>query len=310
MTEITRLLGINHPIILGAMRYITLADMAAAISNIGCFGQIAVSSLSSDQLRAEIEKARKLTSAVFGLNIPLHRANAMEAVEIAAEMKIPAITTSGGNPAKIMEKAKEYGLIVLHKVSNTAMGLKAQDAGADGVIATGFEAGGHGGKDKITTFCLVPQLKDVLKIPVVASGGISDGRTLAAAFALGADGAEIGTRFLASVECPVPDYYKQAVVAAADNSTINLGHGKMSIRVLRNLAVEKLTNPEASELNSLQPVDYSSPEANAETGVMPAGMGAGLIHDVTPANEIIEKMMAHAMDVCARLEGVFKGEPL
>jgi len=179
--RLTKLLGIKIPLILGPMRQITLGAMAATVSNNGGFGQIAVSGLSTSQLGQEIRKARALTDKPFGINIPVHRPNALEALEMAIEMKVPVITTSGGNPIKIMDRAKTAGLIVLHKVSTTAMGLKAQEAGVDGVIAMGFEAGGHGGTSQLTTLCLVPQLCDALNIPVVAAGGICDFRRFLAA---------------------------------------------------------------------------------------------------------------------------------
>ncbi len=179
------------------MRRITLGPMAAAVSESGGLGQIATSTLTVPELRKEIEKARDLTDRPFGINIPLHRPNALESLETAIEMRVPVISTSGGSPDKIMDRAKDAGLIVLHKVSTTAMGLKAQEAGVDGVIAMGFEAGGHGGRSQLTTLCLVPQLCDALNIPVVAAGGICDFRGFLAALALGAEGIEVGTRFLA-----------------------------------------------------------------------------------------------------------------
>lgn len=305
MTRITRILDVQYPIILGAMRLLTLGEMAAAVSNSGGFGQIASSSLTPERLGDEIEKARQLTDRPFGINIPLHRPPASEFLEIAAAKGIRVITTSGGNPAKIMPRARELGLAVFHKVSTTAMGLKAQDAGVSAVIATGFEAGGHGGKEQLTTFCLVPQLADILEIPVIAAGGISDGRTLCAAFALGAEGVEIGTRFLASTECPAADYYKKAIAGAQDNGTTCLGHGKMTIRVLRNPAAEALADPDAGGKTPVHAADYTDPGADADTCIMPAGMGAGMIRKTVPARQIIKEMTARARQSARELNALF-----
>jgi len=196
--RITEILGVQHPFILGPMRHMTLGTMAAAVSNSGGFGQIAASGLSAEKLYAEIAMASALTDKPFGLNIPIYRPNALEAIEIAIETGIRTVTTSAGNPQSVMARIRGGGLKVLHKVSTVEMALKAQDAGIDGVIATGYEAGGHVGKEDTTTFCLVPQLVDSLDIPVVAAGGIGDARGVVAAFALGAEGIEVGTRFLAT----------------------------------------------------------------------------------------------------------------
>jgi enoyl-[acyl-carrier protein] reductase II len=302
--RVTDILGTQYPLVQGAMRQITLGEMAAAVSNSGGFGQIASSMLPLGRLRAEIKRAQRLTDRPFGVNVPLHRPNAVESVEMAADLGIHAITTSGGNPVKIMDKAKRLGLKVLHKVSNTEMGLKAQTAGVDGVIATGYEAGGHGGKDHITTLCLVPQLVDMLNLPVIAAGGICDARGVAAAFALGAQGVEIGTRFIASTDCPGLDYYKKALLDARDTSTTYLGHGAMNLRVLKNQAVLRLMDPE-EKTQHIRPVDYTSPQGDAETTLMPAGMNAGLIRKIMPIRDIVEELMLGCRKISLELEAIF-----
>jgi len=305
MNWLTHRLGVRYPILLGPMRGITLSQLTASVSNSGGFGQLASSGLSPDQLREEIRKTHRLTQRPFGLNIPLHRPNVLELIEIAAEMDIKIITTSGGNPAKIMQRAKTLGIFILHKVSTTSMGLKAQDAGVDAVIATGFEAGGHGGKEQITTLCLVPQLVDELKIPVIAAGGISDGRTFTAALALGAVGVEMGTRFLASQESPVSDHYKQAIVQARDDSTTCLGHGSMSMRVLRkptdDVLVRRTTLPKKETLVS----EGDSVVGAVEQKIWSAGMGAGMIHQIEPVREIIHKMLMEAAEISSGLVDLF-----
>ena len=238
--RITEILGSSYPIIQGAMRMITLGEMAAAVSNCGGFGQIAASGLSNDKLRAELKRARELTDRPVGVNIPIYRPNAFDALEIAIEMGVKTITTSAGNPAKMMERIREAGLRVVHKVSNESMARKAQAAGVDAVVVTGFEAGGHIGRNDVSTLCMVPQIVDALDIPVVAAGGIGDARGLVAAFALGAEGVEMGTRFLATRECSVPSFFKERVCSASSDETFILGKKEMPIRVLRNKMTEQL----------------------------------------------------------------------
>ncbi len=291
---------------LGPMRLITLGEMAAAVSNAGGFGQIAASGLPADRLQQEIENAAKLTVRPFGVNIPVHRENAFEALEIAIEYGIRTITTSGGNPARLIDKARNAGLRVLHKVSTTGMGLKAQSAGADGVIAMGFEAGGHGGRAQVTTFCLVPQLVDALQIPVIASGGIGDARGFIAALALGAEGVEIGTRFAATRECAAPAYFQEALLAARDTGTTVLGKDFMPLRVLRNRASESITNPDEAREEQATGFSYLAPDGNPETSIMPAGQVAGLIKEIKTASEIISELVEGAAEISEKLHSLMK----
>lgn len=310
--RITGILGTAYPLIQGPMRMITLGEMAAAVSNSGGFGQIAASGLSGEQLRKEIKKARELTDRPFGVNIPIHRPNALEALEIAIKMGVETITTSGGNPAVVMEKIKKAGLKVLHKVSTVEMAQKAEAAGVDGVIATGYEAGGHLGRTDATAFCLVPQLVDILKIPVVAAGGVADGRGLLAALVLGAEGVEIGTRFLATRECPVPDFFKQLILEAKCESTLVLGKEKMMpVRVLKSAATEMLSQvPESKELDEKGEKLYSDLLAQAikkqEQVMFPCGQSAGLCKEIKNIGEIFPQMMAIAKALSKQMHSLFK----
>jgi len=309
--RITEILGTKYPLILGPMRLMTLGDMAAAVSESGGFGQIAASGATAELLRTEIAKARGLTAKPFGLNIPIYRPNALEALEIAIESGIKTLTTSAGNPAKVMGRIREAGLKVLHKVSTVDMALKAQDAGVDGVIATGYEAGGHIGREELTTFCLVPQLVDILDIPVVAAGGIGDFRGFLAALALGAEGVEMGTRFVATRECPAPDFNKEAILNAAGCSTVVLGKG-MPIRALRNRKALEIADPEkAKELvASGQTGDeaYVQYASEADEAIMPAGQVASLVKAVVGAGEVFPAMMIGARDLARKLDDFFKEE--
>ena len=186
--RITDLLECDYPIVLVPMRLITLGSMAACISNAGGFGVIGASGLSREKLIEEIKLARSLTNKPIGVNIPVYRSNAQDAVEVSVDMGIKTLYTSAGDPAKFIEKIKSAGMKVIHKVSSLAMARKAAAAGVDAVVAMGFEAGGHIGREGITTFCLIPVLAQSLKIPVIASGGIGDANGLLAALALGAEG--------------------------------------------------------------------------------------------------------------------------
>ena len=274
--RVCEILGVRYPIILGAMRGITLAEMAAAVSESGGFGQIAASSLFGEPLRRELQKARALTDRPIGVNIPVYRPHAADALEIAIEMGVKAITTSAGDPRKLIDRIKAAGLRVLHKVSTLEMGLKAQAAGVDGVIATGFEAGGHLGREDVTTFCLIPQLADALEIPVVAAGGIGDARGVVAAFALGAEAVEIGTRFLATRECPVPGFWKDSILEAKCDSTTVVGDGRMPLRVLK-------THPPSAG------ADHDA--GHEKQAIVMCGQVAGIIREIVGAGDVIPKIV-------------------
>lgn len=308
--RVTKILGTRYPLILGPMRLITLGEMAAAVSNSGGFGQIGASGASAELLRAEIQKAKDLTALPFGVNMPIYRPNAMEALEIAIDMGVKTVTTSAGDPARMIGRIKEAGLKVLHKVSTVKMALKAQEAGVDGVIATGFEAGGHVGRENITTLCLVPMLVEALDIPVVAAGGIGDGRGLVAAFALGAEGVEVGTRFVATRECSTPNWFKEAIVRAQDSSTLVLGKEAMPIRVLRNRKAEIASDPDKAREDAKLRAggDEAYVDGDAEEAIMPAGQVASLIKEIKGISDIFPDMIKEAKTLSLKLDNLFKEE--
>ncbi|MFA5316225.1 MAG: nitronate monooxygenase [Dehalococcoidales bacterium] len=293
--RITDLLGCDYPIILGPMRLITLGSMAACISNAGGFGVIGASGLSREKLIEEIKLAQSLTNKPVGVNIPVYRSNAQDALEVSIEMGIKTLYTSAGDPAKFIDKIKSAGMKVIHKVSNLGMARKAEAAGVDAVVAMGFEAGGHIGREGITTFCLIPVLAQSLKIPVIASGGIGDANGLLAALALGAEGVEIGTRFVATKECPVPPFFKESLCAADLSSTVVLGKEAMPIRVLKNtvtahaagMAEEKTDKVMAEHGDVL----YVAEGGNKNTAVMPCGQVAGLINDINSVSDVLSNMV-------------------
>lgn len=309
--RVTQILGSSYPIIQGAMRLITLGEMAAAVSKCGGFGQIAASGLSNDRLRAEIRRAQELTDRPVGVNIPIYRPNAYDALEIAIEMGIRTVTTSAGNPQKMMERIREAGLKVLHKVSNEKMARTAEAAGVDAVIVTGFEAGGHIGRNDVSTLCMVPQLVDAIRIPVVAAGGIGDARGLVAAFALGAEGVEMGTRFVATVECTVPSFFKERICAARSDETFILGKKEMPIRVLRNRLTERiegLRDDEADELlRAAGDASYVQEGGNRENAAMPCGQSAGVVKSIEPLSRVFSDLIEEAEAISKRLGTFFSG---
>jgi len=304
--RITDILGSEYPIIQGAMRLITMGEMAAAVSERGGFGVIASSGLTGERLRAEIRKAKSLIDKPFGINIPIYRPNAFEALQIAIEEGVKTITTSAGDPVKLIKRVKEAGLRMLQVVATVEMAKKAESVGVDAVIAIGAEGGGHVGRDEISTMVLIPQVVDAIKIPVVAAGGIGDARGWVAAFALGAEGIQMGTRFLATKECPIAEAHKQAILEAKDNSTMIAARKGYPIRVLKNkaaIAVRTLDERGASqdEINAYVDVISKGPDDDRENKLMSAGQVAGLIKRIMTVEELILGMVAEARVIAQNL---------
>lgn len=308
--RVAEILGSEYPIIQGAMRLITMGEIAAAVSRSGGFGVIASSGLEGERLRAEIRKARSLTDKPFGINIPIYRPNALEALQIAIEEGVKTITTSAGDPVKLIKRVKEAGLRILQVVATVEMAQKAESVGVDAVIAIGAEGGGHVGRDEITTLVLIPQVVDAVKIPVVAAGGIGDGRGWVAAFALGAEGIQMGTRFLATKECSIPIAYKQAILDAKDHGTLIAARQGYPIRVLKNkaaLAVRNLDESGASqnEINAYVDAISKGSDDDRENKLMSAGQVAGLIQRIMTVDELILDMVAEARKVAQNLGKTF-----
>jgi enoyl-[acyl-carrier protein] reductase II len=266
--------------------------------------------MEGNALRTEVRKARSLTDRPFGLNIPIYRPNAFEALEIAVEEGVRTITTSAGDPGKVIGRVKEAGLRILHVVATVDMARKAEAAGVDGVIAVGAEGGGHVGRDEISTLVLIPQVVDAVRIPVVAAGGIGDGRGLVAALALGAEGVQMGTRFLATQQSPVPPAYKQAILAARDDGTMIAARKGYPIRVLKNraaLAVREMDEKGATqaEINAFVDSLADKGKGGEAEGLMSAGQVAGLIKNLQTVEEVIRSMVAEAKSVVQKLQKTF-----
>ena len=294
--KLNEILGTEFPIIQGGMANIATGKFAAAVSNAGAMGLIGGGGMSADTFRENIRKCRTLTDKPFGVNIMLMHPQAKEMAQIAAEEKVPFITTGAGNPASFIPMWKEAGAKVFPVVSVVALAKLVARAGADGVIAEGTESGGHVGE--MTTMALVPQVIDAVSVPVVAAGGIADGRQAAAAFALGACGIQVGTCLLASVECPIHDNYKQAILKAKDTDTVVTGRSIGGpVRILKNkmareyLALEKrgATLEELEQL-TLGGLRRAVLEGDVETGSVMSGQVAGMLHEIKPVAEIFREL--------------------
>lgn len=306
-TKITTLLGIQYPIIQGGLAYLAYAELAAAVSNAGGLGQITAMSLSTpEELRAEIAKVRQLTDKPFGVNFAIgnHGTGYEAMVKVAAEENVPVVTMTGGNPAPLFELLKDSTCKKLVLVAARRQAEKAEELGADAVMVVGQEGGGHLGRDDIGTMVLIPQVVDAVSIPVVASGGIGDGRGWMAAHALGAEGIEMGTRFIATVECVhASDAYKQALLASteADTTIIKRSIGAPA-RAIRNPFTEEILAIEETTPTYEALKEHISGNANkkfiydgdASQGFGWAGQVTGLIKDVPTVQALFDRMVAQA----------------
>jgi NADH:quinone reductase (non-electrogenic) len=302
-TRITQLFNIRYPIIQGGLAYLADATLAAAVSNAGGLGQITATSLSSpEELKHEIETFRKLSPFPFGVNFAISRfkENYMHLLDLAIEMEVPIISITGGDPTPVFERIKGTNIKTMVLVADVRQAIKAQNLGADAIIAVGQEGGGHLGKSDVSTLVLVPRVVDSVDIPVIASGGIGDGRGLLAALALGAEGIEMGTRFIATQECVLSsERYKQDLVKASELDTMII---KKTLgtpgRVLKSDYTQKIIDLEAQNVGyeGLKPL--ISGEANkqyihhedAKNGYGWAGQIVGLIHDIPTVAELFDRI--------------------
>lgn len=299
-TRITDLLGIEYPILQGGMAWIAESILASAVSNAGGLGIIAGGSAPIDYLRDQIRKTKSMTDKPFGVNIMLMSPNAEELAKLVIEEKVPVVTTGAGNPGKYMEAWKAAGIKVIPVVPSVALAKRMERAGADAVVAEGTESGGHIGQN--TTMCLVPQVVDAVEIPVIAAGGIADGRGVAAAFMLGAEGVQVGTRFLACTECQIHENYKNAVIAAKDTDNAVTGfYSGSPCRCIKSKYTKKLQDmekkaapPEDFEALTVGSLRKAVVDGNTDEGSMLCGLIAGMINDVKPAAEIVKEMMGQA----------------
>lgn len=300
MNPICQLMNIEYPILQGAMARIADSTLAGAVSGGGGLGIIASGGESGEWLEQEIDRIRQITPRPFGVNLMLLSPNLEELVDVVCKKRVPIVTTGAGNPGKYIERLKENGILVFPVVASVAVALRVQRAGADGVIGEGMEAGGHIGE--VTTMALIPQLRDALEIPVIAAGGIGDGRGVAAAFMLGAVGVQVGTRFVVAEECTVSMAYKEAIIQAKDSDTVATGRTTgHPVRVLKNklsrqvLTLEKnMADPEEIAQLCTGRLWDAVRKGDMEMGSVMSGQIAGLVHKIQPAAEIIQEMFEEA----------------
>lgn len=298
--DLFKKLGIKYPIIQGAMAWIADSSLAAAVSNAGGLGIIAGGTAPVEYIRQEIRKAKELTDKPFGVNIMLLSPNAEDVAKLVCEEGVKVVTTGAGSPGKYMEMWKAHDITVIPVVASVALARRMEKSGADAVIAEGCEAGGHIGE--LTTMTITPQVVDAVNIPVIAAGGVGDGRGVAAAFMLGASGVQVGTRFLVAHECTVHQNYKNKVLKAKDIDTIVTGRlTGHPVRVLRNKLsrqfkeMEKdLTDFEEFERLGVGALRKAAKEGDIEMGSIMSGQIAGLIKKEQSCKEIIEELFEEA----------------
>ncbi len=320
-TRITELFGIKHPIIQGGMHYVGFAEMAAAVSNAGGLGLITgLTQRSPEALAEEIARCREMTDKPFGVNLTflpsVNQPDYPGYVKAIIEGGVKAVETAGNNPVKWLPPLKEAGIKVIHKCTAVRHALKAESIGCDAVSVDGFECGGHPGEDDVPNMILLPRAADELKIPFVASGGMADARSLVASLAMGADGMNMGTRFIATKEAPVHENVKLAIVAASELDTrLVMRPLRNTERVLNNAGVERLLQKEKElganikfediieEVAGVYPRIMQGGEMDA--GAWSCGMVAGLIYDIPSVQELIDRIMSEAEAIIrGRLEGL------
>ena len=310
-TRITDLFRIRYPIIQAGMIWVSGAKLAAAVSNAGGLGLIGAGSMKPDLLREHIRKARSLTAEPFGVNIPLLRGDVGELVAVTIEEKVGIVFTSAGHPGKFIGPLKDAGCRVAHVVSSVRQAEKSQGVGCDAVVAEGFEAGGHNGIDETTTFCLVPQVADAVTIPVIAAGGIADGRGILAALALGAAGAQIGTLFAATEESSGHDVFKNLLVSSTENSTVLTMKKVAPVRLiktpfaLRSLEAESRGDSAEAlrELLSTRRERRGMFEGDIEEGQFEAGQASAMVREIRPAAEVVRRLAEEFLSARARTIG-------
>ncbi len=297
--RLTEILKIEHPIIQGGMVWVSGWKLAASVSNSGGLGLIGAGSMKPELLREHIVKCRTATGNPFGVNVPLLRSDAKDLIDVVIQENVKIIFTSAGHPGKFIEQLKKNNITVIHVVPSVKFALKAESVGCDAVVGEGVEAGGHNGADEITTLCLIPQLVDNIKIPVIAAGGITDGKGILAALSLGAEGVQMGTRFAVTEESSEHINYKRKVVEAGDNDTILILKKIGAARMIKNKFTSDVYNEElngADETHLKEMLGEKRErigifEGDEENGMLEAGQGAGLIREILPVKSLMEKLI-------------------
>ncbi|MBT3570864.1 MAG: nitronate monooxygenase [Flavobacteriales bacterium] len=299
MNRIKELFGIKYPIIQGGMIWCSGWELASAVSNAGGLGLIGSGSMYPEVLREHIQKCKKATDKPFGVNIPLIYPNIDEHIQIIIDEGVKIVFSSAGNPKKYTSYLQEKGIIVVHVIANTKFALKSVEAGVDAIVAEGFEAGGHNGKDEITTMCLIPKIADEVNIPVIAAGGIADGRAMLAAMCLGADGVQIGSRFAVCKESSAHENFKNYVFDAKDGATDLTLKEITAVRLLKNefyqniqeAYLAKATTKELKELLGRGRAKKGMFEGNLSEGELEIGQVSSMINKMQTSKEIIDEII-------------------
>ena len=294
--RLDKMLGIKYPFIQGGMANIATGEFAAAVSNAGGLGLIGAGGMNTEMLRENIRKCKTLTDKPFGVNLMLMNPDAPQMAEMIVEEGVKIVTTGAGNPGQFMPLWKEHGLMVIPVVSSSILAKRMEQCGADAVVAEGTESGGHVGE--MTTMALVPKVVDSVSIPVIAAGGIADGRQLLAAFALGAVGVQLGTCLLASTECPIHPAYKEAILKAKDNDTVVTGRiAGTPVRIIKNTMAREYVKQEKAGADKMELEKFTLGslrravfEGDVKTGSLMAGQVVGQIDEIKPVAEIFNSM--------------------
>lgn len=311
-TRVTELLGIEHPIIQGGMAWTATAELAGAVSNAGGLGIIGAGHMPTDILREEVRRAKTITDRPFGVNLMLLTPHIDDLVQMVLEEGVPVVTTGAGNPGKYMSDFKNAGIKVFPIAPSVALAKRLESIGADAIIGEGMEAGGHIGE--LTTMVLTPQLVDAVEIPVIAAGGIADGRGVAAVFALGAEGVQVGTRFMCAAECTIHPDVKARVLKAKDRDTVVTGYSTgHPVRVIKNKLTRILeqldrdNKPEEIEALGAGKLALAMRTGDLEMGSVMAGQAAAMVCRIEPAAAIVDDLVSGAEAVLSRMASVVTG---
>lgn len=309
MNRICKLFNIRYPIIQAGMVWCSGWKLASAVSGKGGLGLLGSGSMDPDVLAEHIRQCRRATDKPFGVNVPLIYQHTERNIEIILREKVPIVFTSAGNPARWTPVLKENGVIVVHVVPNVKLALRSEEKGVDAVVCEGFEAGGHNGKDEITTMCLVPQVSDAVGIPVIAAGGIADGRAVAAAFALGAEGVQIGSRFAATRESSAHPRFKQKILDSDDSATMLIMKKVIPVRMIRNRFFDEIQQME-EQCASVEELKKHLGRGRAKRGIfegdmdegeLEIGQVSGLIRDILPAPDVFDSLIREYLNTVQQL---------
>jgi enoyl-[acyl-carrier protein] reductase II len=300
MNSVSQLFGIKYPIIQGGMIWCTGANLVATVSNAGGLGLLGAGSMYPEQLEAEIKKCFELTNKPFGVNLPLLYPNIEEHIQLIEKYSVPVVFTSAGSPKKYTERLKASGIKVAHVVSSSAFALKSQEAGVDAVVAEGFEAGGHNGREETTTLCLIPSVVETVSIPVIAAGGISCGKSMLAAMSLGAQGVQMGSRFVMTLESAAHENFKSAILNAKEGDTKLTLHEITPVRLLNSPFYREVMNAyetgasveELKELLGRGRAKKGMSMGNLEEGELEIGQVSARIKNILSAKDVIEQTIA------------------